>query len=64
MRFEDKDKSLNNTPALENQAAKRQKLEGGQLRKVNILIFTCSFVMNLLHNMLPIIVTACNPKYS
>ncbi|KAL8101218.1 protein TPX2-like [Apium graveolens] len=34
MRFENKDKSLNNTPALENQAAKRQKLEGGQLRKV------------------------------
>lgn len=34
MRFENKHKSLNNTPALENQAAKRQKLEGGQLRKV------------------------------
>ncbi|KAL1830884.1 hypothetical protein ACET3Z_000535 [Daucus carota] len=34
MRSEDKNKSLNNTPALENQAAKRQKLEGGQLRKV------------------------------
>ncbi|XP_063947513.1 protein TPX2 isoform X2 [Daucus carota subsp. sativus] len=34
MRSEDKNKSLNNTPALENQAAKRQKLEGGHLRKV------------------------------
>lgn len=36
LKFENKEKSLNNSSTLESQAAKRQKLEGGQLRKVKI----------------------------
>lgn len=34
LKFENKEKSLNNSSTLESQASKRQKLEGGQLRKV------------------------------